>query len=188
MVTVPLADYTEQASVGDWPMRIALTLLVLGCVALLWLAIRRGWLNRMRRQTSFAKPEQVSREGLQGAHFTCRAKYIGTVVSIDLWDRVAAGGLAAQAEISVADKAVRVTRQGVADLPITHESIRAVGTGTGMLQKAFRRPGLLMITWEWSAQDVTSGFWIADPQTQATAIAELTAVAGLSEGSGVKEG
>jgi len=185
---IPLAEYTEQASVGDWPLRIALTLLVLGCVGLLWLALRRGWRNRLRRQTEFSPPEQVSQGPVEGVRFSCRAKYIGTVVATNLWDRVAAGGLAAQAEISISDKAVRVTRQGAADLPISRGSIRSVGVGNGMLQKAFRKPGLLMITWEWSAQEVTSGFWIADPQIQAAAITELTAVAGLSHGSGVKEG
>jgi hypothetical protein len=184
----PLADYTEQASVGEWPLRILLTGLVLACVGLLWLAIRRGWRNRLKRQTDFVVPTKFGPETPESTHFSCWAKYIGTVVSTDLWDRVAAGGLAAQSVISIGEHDVRVTRQGEPDLPISGPSLRQVGVGRGMLQKAFRNPGLILLSWDWSGQAVTSGFWIADPHIQAEAIVEFTRVVDSNFGSQVKEG
>lgn len=179
MVTVALpgADpLSEQAAVTDWPLRLllmALTLLVIaGALALL----RRGWVNRGRRQ-SRALPALPS-AGRGDEPVT--GKYLGTVTAGRLLDRLVAAGGVARVQVSVTDAAVVLDRDGAGPLVIPRSALTSVATVPGMLQRYYGRHGVLLINWMWDGDEVSSGIWFATPDDQSR-VAERVERARLEE-------
>ena len=50
-VVVVAEEFTEQATVSDWPARLALVALVAGLIALALGGMRRGWQGRVARHS-----------------------------------------------------------------------------------------------------------------------------------------
>ena len=184
------AAYSEQASVADWPLRIALTLGVLAVIALLLLAARWGWRRRERRQgfgsaVSSASPQNPGQVQAGGAPaLNLPAKYLGTALADNLFERVVAGGGPAQVTLVVADGGFAVMRGRTRRLPVDLPDVSEVATGPGLLQKSYHRHGVLLVTWTWDERDVVSGFWIADASDQERALESLTDALSVSASTG----
>jgi hypothetical protein len=192
-LTAAASGYSEQASVGAWPMRVGLTFGVIAVILVILAALRWGWQRRRARQGQFeliggqAESGNNNSAGLDAetiaSDMSVRAKYIGTARSEDLFERIVAGGGPAQVLLRVSPTTLAIERPGRARLPLTADSIVAVGTGRGLLQKSYHRHGLLMITWRWNDQEVVSGFWIADSEIQQRVLTEIEQLTKLSTGS-----
>lgn len=178
-------SYSEQASVGDWPMRILLTVGTLAVIALLLLAARRGWRRRLARQ-GFATPESADpgqRDSQSiSAEAPIRAKYLGTAYAENLFERVVAGSGPAQVTITSTDGVLSVQRTDGTILPLTSENLRGVEIGSGLLQKSYHRHGVVLVTWDWDGRGVVSGFWVADRATQQILVDRLRALSGALTG------
>lgn len=175
------ASYSEQASVGSWPLRIGLTLAALSAVLLVLAAFRRGWHTRREAQTAAgigvsASALGAARDEQRAAKAIFRAKYIGTAKSDDRFTRIVAGGGPARAQLLVSEPGIEIVRQGEAPLFVAAESIISVGSGNGLLQKAYARHGLLMVTWQWDQEHVTSGFWLVEEAEHLRALAAIEGV------------
>jgi hypothetical protein len=186
MVTLALTavGYSEQASVGSWPWRIGLTLAVLVTVLLILAGFRRGWRRRRDSQTRsglgvFPTRSEIRAEESESECASFHAKYIGTAKSSDRFTRIIAGGGPAQADLLVSDSGIEVVRHGEQPFFIFAGSIVDASSGNGMLQKAYSRHGLLMVTWRWCEQDVTSGFWLAKRDVHLRALAEIERVVAI---------
>lgn len=182
-ISLSAASYSEQALVGSWVWRIGLTLAVLLLILLVLASLRRGWGSRKESQSKSGLGVLPTRadEPLHGSdskHETFSAKYIGTAKADDLFTRVNAGGGPARALLVVADSGIEVQRSGERPLHMIGDSIVAVGSGKGILQKAYARHGLLLITWRWSDQEVTSGFWLNDRDEHLQALTAIERVGG----------
>lgn len=193
------ASYSEQGSVGSWAARIALTLVVLLVVLLVLAAFRRGWRRRGELQTASGLGVLPTSPGSTlpepgSVHDSFHVKYIGTARSDDRFTRAIAGGGPAQAQMLVSVSGLRVDRQGESPLFIVAESIVDVGSGRGLLQKAYARHGLLMVVWRWNEQEVVSGFWLAEKDEHIRALEAIERLAGVSPttwsavGEGVTQG
>lgn len=185
VVALSAASYSGQASVGSWPWRIGLTVGVLLVILLVLAGFRRGWGQRRESQSEsglgvLPSRSQDSPHNPNSEQATFSAKYVGTAKADDLFTRVIAGGGPARASLLVSGSGIEVERSGEGSLHVAADSIVSVGSGRGLLQKAYARHGLLMITWRWDDQGVTSGFWLNDQGEHLRAMAAIERVAGLA--------
>ena len=190
---VSAASYSEQASVASWPLRIGLTLGVLLLVLLVLAGYRRGWRRRRESQSESGLGVCPTRSGKSlrepsSVHESFRVKYIGTAKSDDHFTRIIAGGGPARAQMLVSGSGIEIDRQGESPIHIAAGSIVNAGSGNGLLQKAYSRHGLLMITWRWNDQEVTSGFWLAERDEHIRALGAIEDVTAVPQATGVAEG
>ena len=167
MVTWLAAPISEQAAVTDLPTRVGLTIATALVIAGLLYGLRVGWRHRAQRQTWAKQPPtlELSSDDAQQAGGV-QGKYMGTVTAGNWTDRVVAGGGMSRCWATVDDTGLLLRRQGQAPLFIEVAQLRAVGTAPGILQKVFGRHGVLMVTWLWNDQMVTSGIWYPDVNDQ----------------------
>ncbi|MDP4013411.1 MAG: hypothetical protein U0990_12150 [Candidatus Nanopelagicales bacterium] len=170
--------YSEQASLGQWATRVIMTLIVLAIIALALYGMRHGWRARARRQSELpALPA--------GGPSTGRAEvigtYVGTVRAGDWLDRIVAAGGPARAAISVGPDGVEIRRSGEDSLVIGADRLVEVGTAPGLLQKVYGRHGVLLITWMWGDQMVSSGLWFSDPSDQRLVRVAVEGIAGRTQ-------
>ena len=81
-VVVAAEEYTEQASVTDWPARLALVALIAGLIALALWGMRRGWQGRVARHSSMAEPsafDAPASSGVLGLYLGRRSLAIGSI-------------------------------------------------------------------------------------------------------------
>lgn len=174
------ASYSEQASVGDWPIRILLTLATVGFVLLILAALAWGWRRRARKQGFPDNSATQATEEASPDDLVMRAKYIGTARADNLFERIVAGGGPAQVLIQVSATDLAVTRNGGPHLPLNAASLVSVATGPGLVQKSYHRHGLVLVTWLWDDREVVSGFWIADKADQQQVLAAIQNIPELS--------
>lgn len=155
--------YTEQGSLGSWPARVLMTLAVLAVIACAVLAMRRGWRSRAGRQSGLPVLP-TSGPAPAGEHVL--GKYLGTVRAGDWLDRIVAAGGPAQASVAVGSEGVIIERSGDDPIVIAADRLVEVGTAPGLLQKVYGRHGVLLITWRWGSELVSTGVWFTDPQDQ----------------------
>ena len=95
-VVVVAEEFTEQATVSDWPARLALVALVAGLIALALWGMRRGWQGRVARHSSMAEPSAFDAPASSGVP----GLYLGTSMSGDWLDRVAVHELGVRSRAS----------------------------------------------------------------------------------------
>ena len=109
-VVVVAEEFTEQATVSDWPARLALVALVAGLIALALWGMRRGWQGRVARHSSMAEPSAYDAPASSGVP----GLYLGTSISGDWLDRVAVHelGVRSRASFHLVDGGVGIRRDG----------------------------------------------------------------------------
>ncbi|WP_234346702.1 PH-like domain-containing protein [Cellulomonas timonensis] len=125
-------------------------LVALGALVL-W-SMRRGWRSR-GVSTAAVVPDlpATPAEGLRGAPVTepMEATYISSTRAGDWLDRVVAHdlGVRSAAQAQVFERGVLLTRRGAADVWVPSQSLRSVGTTSGMAGKYVGGDGIVVLTW-----------------------------------------
>ncbi|MDP4888070.1 MAG: hypothetical protein NWQ96_04490 [Candidatus Nanopelagicales bacterium] len=157
------------ASVTDWPERLALVALMLGVIALVLWAMRRGWKRRGRTQADLSEPHKL---GGSGGELLLQVSglYVGSVFAGRWLDRIVAHGMGVRSRVEVdlfADR-VDLRREGALSFSIPGVDLISVRADRGIAGKAYERGGLAIITWSLGEVAVDTGVRgdIAEEQTE----------------------
>lgn len=153
------ADYTEQATVTDWPARLGLVLIVLVLIGLALWAMRRGWAHRQQRQSDLPAPSDTPPPGFTGGQ-AIPGLFAGTGVHGDWMDRIAVHdlGVRSRAEVSWDDSGVWISRRGARSLFIPSEAITDVRADRGVAGTVRAKDSMILLTWHLGDRVLDSGF------------------------------
>jgi len=167
-------EFVEQAQVTNWPARLAWTALVLGVIALVLWAMRRGWQARVRRQADVPAPQMPDTEPAKDA---LPGLYLGTSVSGDWLDRIAAHGLGVRSRASVdwSDSGIAIHRQGAPSLVIPAADLLGVRADSGVAATVRSKDSVVVVTWQLGERVVDTGFRADDSQAHRTVLDGLMA-------------
>lgn len=159
MITSLLGAAAEPASapVTQWPLRIALVLVVAAVIALVLLGMRRGWRRRARAQEDIPAPPRPPERSDGDA--MVRGVFLGTTAHGDWLDRIVVHdlGVRSRVEVAVGADGVCLWREGARDVFIPAACVRDAGTARGIAGKAYERDGVLVITWELGGRLMDTG-------------------------------
>jgi len=168
---------------------MARALWVLGllvAMALVFYAMRRGWVNRRRRQAAElpafpAPPSYV--DGQRGRLEPATGFYVGTTRAGDWQDRVTVGDIGHRAEATARlhDSGLLLERTGASPLWIPAESLVDARVDHKLANKVVPGKGMLVVTWRLGDHAVDTGFRADDKSTQdewASAVRALAPAAG----------
>ncbi len=170
------ADYTEQASVTNWPGRIALVLVMLALIGLALWGMRRGWRNRQRRQDWIPAPaEEPPVTDELGPPVP--GLFLGTSAHGDWMDRIVVHdlGVRSRAEVSWGPSGIWFDREGAHDVFVPAESVVAVRTDRGVAGTVRARDSVIVVTWSLGEATVDSGFRADDTVGHGTVLDGLEA-------------
>ncbi len=153
------ADYTEQASVTDWPARVALILLMIGLIALALWGMRRGWVHRQQRQADLPAPADLPPPGFTGGQ-QVSGLFAGTGVHGDWMDRIAVHdlGVRSRAEMSWDSTGIWISRQGARSLFIPAGAVLDVRSDRGVAGTVRAKDSMVVITWRLGDRDLDTGY------------------------------
>lgn len=145
------------APVTQWPLRIGLVLVVVGIIALVLLAMRRGWVRRARSQSSIPAPAIPASVSPGAAAYG--GVFLGSTSHGDWLDRIVVHdlGVRSRVEIEVDEHGVCLWRQGARDLFIPAGDLRGGQAARGIAGKAYERDGVVVITWELGGRLIDTG-------------------------------
>ena len=153
------ADYTEQASVTNWPVRIAMVAGMLALIALALWGMRRGWVNRQRRQAGIPAPASAP---VDASSFGAAVPglFLGTGVHGDWMDRIAVHdlGIRSRATISWGADGIWFDRDGARSVVIPAEAVLSVRTDRGVAGTVRARDSVIVVTWTLGEAAVDTGF------------------------------
>ena len=144
-VVVVAEEFTEQATVSDWPARLALVALVAGLIAFALWGMRRGWQGRVARHSSMAEPSAFDAPASSGVP----GLYLGTSISGDWLDRVAVHelGVRSRASFHLVDGGVGIRRDGARSFLIPALAVRGVRTDRGVAGTVRGKDSVIVVTW-----------------------------------------
>ena len=144
-VVVVAEEFTEQATVSDWPARLALVALVAGLIALALWGMRRGWQGRVARHSSMAEPSAFDAPASSGVP----GLYLGTSISGDWLDRVAVHelGVRSRASFHLVDGGLGIRRDGTRSFLIPALAVRGVRTDRGVAGTVRGKDSVIVVTW-----------------------------------------
>lgn len=154
-------EYTEQAAVTDWPMRILLVGIFLALIIAALYGMRRGWRGRIARQQNFPSPTHEPPAGWLAAGEVA-GMYVGTVRAGDWLDRIAAHGLGVRSRAvlhwSLVGDVLQVwcEREGAPSLFIPE--VEAVGLGRGIAGTVRSTDSVWILRWNLGDEQVETGF------------------------------
>ena len=132
-------------------------------VALLYLAMWRGWRRRAAKHDLPPLAPVPSVDALPEARLSGGARYFGTTVAGDWLDRVVARGLGARStcRLQLSAEALDVVRlAGSFRIPAT--ALRGARHDQGIAGKVVPPHGLLVVTWQHGNLTLDSGFRLTD--------------------------
>lgn len=152
-------DFTEQAPVTQWGLRLALTLAVIATIALAVWGMRRSWLGRADRQGGMPAPQARPASLGHVRVESCPGRYVATATAGDWLDRIVAHDLGApsRAELTVTSAGVLVDKD-TGSFWIPAKDILSVRLGQGIAQQVFESNGLVLITWQLGDATLETGF------------------------------
>ncbi|MCH9788851.1 MAG: hypothetical protein K0U44_07930 [Actinomycetia bacterium] len=144
-VVVVAEEFTEQATVSEWPARLASVALVAGLIALALWGMRRGWQGRVARHASMAEPSAFDASGSSGVP----GLYLGTSISGDWLDRVAVHelGVRSRASFHLVDGGVGIRRDGARSFLIPASAVSGVRTDRGVAGTVRGKDSVIVVTW-----------------------------------------
>jgi hypothetical protein len=175
---VHLADpYTEQAGVTNWPARIVLVLVVLALIALALWGMRRGWVNRARRQQDLPAPDDAAPAGADLGD-PIEGLFAGTGVNGDWMDRIVVFdlGVRSRATIAWGPPGVWLDRQGARSLFIPAASIVGVRADRGVAGTVRSKDSMVVISWRLGDRVLDTGFRADAAADHATVLDGLVAM------------
>ncbi|GAB2682939.1 transporter [Saccharopolyspora gloriosae] len=161
-------------------------------LALVYFGMRRGWLNRKRRQTAELAEFPVAPEGVaeQPALLAdASGFYVGSTRAGDWQDRIAVGdvGHRANAVARLRGSGLLLERTGASALWIPAESVVDARVDHKLANKVVPGAGMLVVTWRLGGQGIDTGFRADDKSTQdewAGAVRALAPAAGRDDMEG----
>ena len=144
-VVVVAEEFTQQATVSDWPARLALVALVAGLIALALWGMRLGWQGRVARHSYMAEPSAFDAPASSGVP----GLYLGTSISGDWLDRVAVHelGVRSRASFHLVDGGVGIRRDGTRSFLIPALAVRGVRTDRGVAGTVRGKDSVIVVTW-----------------------------------------
>jgi hypothetical protein len=159
MTSVVAADYVEQASVTDWPARLALVLAVLALIAVALWAMRRGWVRRGRRQSDLPAPADLPpTDAVLGA--AVPGLFAGTGVNGDWMDRIVVHDLGVRSRGSIAwgSAGIWIDRDGARSLFVPAADIVAIRSDRGVAGTVRSKDSMVVVTWRLGDRVLDTGF------------------------------
>jgi hypothetical protein len=155
-----VASQPASAPVTQWPLRIALVLLVFAVIALVLLGMRAGWRRRARVQADVSEPLLPPRVMDDVRAGPVAGVFLGTTHHGDWLDRIVVHdlGVRSRATAEVGREGIAIRREGARDVLVPVGSVRGAGLARGIAGKAYERDGVLVITWDLGGRLVDSGF------------------------------
>jgi hypothetical protein len=147
-------------------IRFLLVLLCLAFVVLGAYGMRRGWRNRLARQSTLpALPSEPADPG--PAELTSTGLYVGSTFAGSWQDRVLHGRLGERAEATMTLHAdgVLMDRQGSPPIYVPRELWREARLAPGLAGKVVGEGGLLVLRWQLGNELVDTGFRADDKTT-----------------------
>ncbi len=153
------SDYLEQAPVTNWPVRVALVLLVLAAIAWSLWAMRRGWQHRRGRQADLPEPAE---HPPAGALLTepVPGLFAGTGTNGDWLDRIVVHdlGVPSRAGLSYGPAGIWLDRVGARGLFVGSSDVVAVRADRGVAGLVRERDGMIVVSWRLGDRVVDTGF------------------------------
>lgn len=173
-MTIRLADYSEQADVTNWPGRIVAVIVTVAVIALALWGMRRGWVNRQRRQADIPAPQQAPGD----LAFGCAEPglFVGTSRHGDWLDRIAVHdlGVRSAATCHVGSDGVWLEREGAADVVIPVSLLVDVRVDRGVAGTVRSKDSVLVFCWTLGDTRVDTGFRPSTASAQQSLIDALT--------------
>lgn len=159
-MNLPLAEYTEQATVSNWPARIGLVIVMLGLISLALWGMRRGWVNRQRRQADIPEPMEAGTSGFDVWTVEEPGVFIGTSRAGDWLDRIAVHdlGVRSRAVCHVGECGIWFEREGARSVFIPRIHITALRVGRGIAGTVRSADSVMVVTWSLGDALIESGF------------------------------
>ncbi len=172
----PAADYVEQAAVTDWPVRLAFVLLMIGLIALALWGMRRGWVNRTRRQADVPAPAEQPPGGAVLSP-AVSGLFAGTGVNGDWMDRIAVHdlGVRSRATLSYGEAGILLEREGARSLFIPADAIVGIRADRGVAGTVRSKDGMVVVTWRLGDRVLDTGFRADSAADHATVLDGLMA-------------
>jgi hypothetical protein len=147
-------------------IRLILVLLFAVLIVLALLGMRRGWRNRLRRQTDLPALAVVPAD-LGEPQLTSTGLYVGTTFAASWQDRVLHGGLGerAAAVASLHAAGLLVARQGSDAIFVPRAAWVEARLAPGLAGKVMGDGGLLVLRWRLGSTLVDTGFRADDKTT-----------------------
>lgn len=152
-----MTQYVEQAPVTNWPLRLLLVAVVIAVIALVCVAMWRGWKRRAAGQSDIPEPPAVGsteiRDGVRGLFLgTSRAgNWLDRVVVHDL-------GVPSRAQCAIASQGIAFEREGARSFLIPTEALDAVRLDRGVAGMVRERNSVIVLTWRLGAAQIECGF------------------------------
>ncbi|WP_433869395.1 transporter [Saccharopolyspora sp. CA-218241] len=146
--------------------RLIWVLLTIVLIALVFWAMRRGWVNRVRRQQAVlaefpAPPAELGTVELRPA---MTGMYVGTTRAPDWQDRIAVGDIGHRSEgvARLHPSGLLLERTGATALWIPAESIVDARRDHKLANKVVPGAGLLVVRWRLGETELDTGFRFDD--------------------------
>lgn len=159
-MNLPVREYTEQATVGNWPVRILLIALIVALIALAVWGMRVGWRNRQRRQADIPAPLAAGESGYDVWQAQAPGVFIGTSRAGDWLDRIAVHdlGVRSRATCHVGEGGVWFEREGARGVFIPRVQIVGVRIDRGVAATVRSVDSVIVVTWNLGNTTIESGF------------------------------
>jgi hypothetical protein len=157
---VPAAtDYTEQAQVTNWPARIGLVVVMLLIIGFALWGMRRGWVNRQRRQADIPAPaDHPPTDAILGDPVP--GLYAGSGVHGDWMDRIAVFDLGVRSRGTLAwgSTGIWIEREGARSVWIPGEAVQGIRSDRGVAGTIRSKDGMAVVTWQLGDRVLDTGF------------------------------
>lgn len=169
--------FTEQAQVTNWPVRVALVVIMLAIIAAVLWFMRRGWRARQGRQADIPHPHPIPAD-FSAQTDSIGGLYLGTATAGDWLDRIAVHGLGvrARAHSQVSSQGVAFTREGASSFFIPARDVLGVRTDRGVAGTVRAKDSVVVLTWQLGEHQVETGFRADDGTEHRTLLDGLMAV------------
>lgn len=167
-------EFVEQAEVTNWPVRLLLVGIMLAVISLVLWGMRRGWLARVRRQLDLPAPQPVQTEPSEQA---VPGLYVGTAISGDWLDRIAAHGLGVRSRtvIDWSVLGISMYRQGAPSFSIPASDVLFIRADSGVAGTVRSKGSVIVITWQLGGREMDTGFRADDTTGHRTVLDGLMA-------------
>lgn len=165
-----LTQFTEQAEVTNWPVRIGLVAITFALIALALWGMRKGWQHRAARQSDIPSPA-----GAPPANFvevgSGAGLFIGTAVAGDWSNRIVVHdlGVRSRAHYAFGQAGVWIDRVGAQSLFIPRAAIAGIRVDRGTAGTVRAKDSVIVVSWQLGDRLLDTGFR-ADDSTDHVAL------------------
>lgn len=155
-----LTEYTEQASVSNWPARISLVLVLVALICVAVWGMRRGWLARQTRQADIPPPMESGTSGYDVWQAVEPGVFIGTSRAGDWLDRIAVHdlGIRSRATCHIGEGGVWLEREAARSVFIPASHVKRIRTDRGVAGTVRSADSVIVFTWQLGDALIESGF------------------------------